>query len=231
MYDLNELESKWRIYRRKKIKNILIPILSTVVVALLVISAATVMYTQSGSQNDIKTQQVKEKNNTVATDINTTAQPKTELESEKQTAQKETKQDEKPKDSIEPKTVVLEKMPEPKKTDEKPIFAKQQKIDIELKETKTLEVLEERYSRHKSADTAAMIASEHYKSGDYQKAYKWAISANNLDAKNEKSWIVFAESANKLGKKEEAVSALENYIRSSQSDAAKNALLKIKNHE
>ena len=55
--------------------------------------------------------------------------------------------------------------------------------------------------------------------------------ANNLDAKNEKSWIVFAESANKLGKKEEAVSALENYIRSSQSDTAKNALSKIKNHE
>ncbi len=82
-----------------------------------------------------------------------------------------------------------------------------------------------------SADTAAMIASEHYKNGDYQKAYKWAISANNLDAKNEKSWIVCAESANKLGKKEEAVSALENYIRSSQSDTAKNALSKIKNHE
>ena len=125
----------------------------------------------------------------------------------------------------------MDKAPEPKKADEKPTSAKQQKIDIELKETKTLEVLEERYSRHKSADTAAMIASEHYKNGDFQKAYKWAISANNLDAKNEKSWIVFAESANKLGKKEEAVSALENYIRSSQSDAAKSVLLKIKNHE
>ena len=231
MYDLNELESKWRIYRRKKIKNILIPLLSALVVVSLIVTTVVFIYTQSNGHNEIKTQQTKEQNITQIASVNTTAQPKIEHESKESGEQKEAKPVEKSKESIEPKTVVLDKTPEPKKADEKPTSAKQQKIDIELKETKTLEVLEERYSRHKSADTAAMIASEHYKNGDFQKAYKWAISANNLDAKNEKSWIVFAESANKLGKKEEAVSALENYIRSSQSDAAKSVLLKIKNHE
>ena len=228
MYDLNELESKWRLYRRKKIKNVVVPMFAVLTVALLSVSVGFFIYTESKAPNEPQNKNTDAKNQTVA-GTPEVKEPKTVKQEEIEA--KEPKPDEKQKEKNEPKTVVLETVAEQKKVDEKHTPPKQQKIDIELKETKTLDVLEERYSKHQSADTAAMIASEHYKNGDYQKAYKWAISANNLDAKNEKSWIVFAESANKLGKKEEAVSALENYIRSSQSDTAKNALSKIKNHE
>ena len=228
MYDLNELESKWRLYRRKKIKNVVVPMFAVLTVALLSVSVGFFIYTESKAPNEPQNKNTDAKNQTVA-GTPEVKEPKTVKQEEIEA--KEPKPDEKQKEKNEPKTVVLETVAEQKKVDEKHTPPKQQKIDIELKETKTLDVLEERYSKHQSADTAAMIASEHYKNGDYQKAYKWAISANNLDPKNEKSWIIFAQSANKLGKKEEAVSALENYIRSSQSDTAKNALSKIKNHE
>ena len=231
MYDLNELESNWRLYRRRKIKNAVIPTLAILSVVVLSVSAGFFIYTESKAPNKQQPIDTNTQSRIIAKAPELKEPEKPKLEQPEQKESKEKKQDDGQKGKNEPKTVILESIGEQKKVDEKRTQQKQQKIDIELKETKTLEVLEERYSKHKSADTAAMIAFEHYKNGDYQKAYKWAISANNLDAKNEKSWIVFAESANKLGKKEEAVSALENYIRSSQSDTAKNALSKIKNHE
>ena len=164
MYDLNELESKWRLYRRKKIKNAVIPMFAVLTVALLSVSVGFFIYTESKAPNEPQNKNTDAKNQTVA-GTPEVKEPKTVKQEEIEA--KEPKPDEKQKEKNEPKTVVLESVAEQKKVDEKHTPPKQQKIDIELKETKTLDVLEERYSKHQSADTAAMIASEHYKNGDY----------------------------------------------------------------
>ncbi|HRF57885.1 MAG TPA: anaphase-promoting protein, partial [Campylobacterales bacterium] len=63
---------------------------------------------------------------------------------------------------------------------------------------------------------------------EYQKALKWAISANSIDSKNEKSWALFAKASAKLGRKQNAENALENFARTSGSENIKTLLRQIK---
>ncbi|MDR1460096.1 MAG: hypothetical protein LBI78_00420 [Campylobacteraceae bacterium] len=79
---------------------------------------------------------------------------------------------------------------------------------------------------------ANMISEEFYEKKEYRKSLEYALKANEIDSKNELSWIMFAKSQVKLGKKEDAIKALEVFIKSSKnSQNALNLLQKIKNGE
>lgn len=102
------------------------------------------------------------------------------------------------------------------------------KIKIESKRVDTLTFLKKKFEATKKADYALMVAEEYYEKKAYKKALKWAIKANDADASNEKSWILFAKSKTKLGRKKEAIKALKIYLQNKNSQRVFNVLEQIR---
>lgn len=101
-------------------------------------------------------------------------------------------------------------------------------IYIETKEANPALLLEERFKKNGDFESALALCEEYYKNEEYQKALQWAINANSIDSKNEKSWALFAKASVKLGRKQNAESALENFARTSGSENIKTLLRQIK---
>ena len=84
----------------------------------------------------------------------------------------------------------------------------------------SIEYLKEKYEKTHSIVYALMLSEEYYLTKNYQESNKWAIISNNLDAENEKSWILFAKTKVKLGRKDDAITALRAYVKNNKSQAA-----------
>ncbi len=73
------------------------------------------------------------------------------------------------------------------------------------------------------------LAKNFYKSKKYQKALKWTLITNEIDSKNEDSWIMFAQIKVAQGKKQDAVNALNEYLKHENSAKAAKFLKKMIN--
>lgn len=102
------------------------------------------------------------------------------------------------------------------------------KIKIVSKQINTLTFLKKKFEATKDIKYALMVASHYYKKRDYKNSLKWAIRANEIDSSNEESWIIFAKSKLKLGRKKEAINALKLYLKNRDSQNVLNVLQKIK---
>ncbi|MBN1840309.1 MAG: CDC27 family protein [Campylobacterales bacterium] len=102
-------------------------------------------------------------------------------------------------------------------------------IKIETKDVNSLQYLKERFDKTHNIVFALMLAEEYYKNKNYNESNKWALIANNMDSENEKSWIWFAKSKLKLGQKEDAIVALQAYLKNNKSKAAQGLLHQINN--
>jgi predicted Zn-dependent protease len=98
-------------------------------------------------------------------------------------------------------------------------------IKIETQEVNSIKYLKERFDKSHNIIFALMLADEYYIAKNYQESNKWAIIANTIDADNEKSWILFAKSKVKLGKKEDAISALEAYLKNNKANKVVQSVL------
>ncbi|MDR1285776.1 MAG: CDC27 family protein [Campylobacteraceae bacterium] len=108
----------------------------------------------------------------------------------------------------------------------------EKKIIIETNNIQNINELIKKFEDTNNIVFANMISEEFYEKKDYHKSLEYALKANEIDSKNELSWIVFAKSQVKLGKKEDAIKALEVFIKSSKnSQNALSLLQKIKNGE
>lgn len=85
-------------------------------------------------------------------------------------------------------------------------------------------LLKERFAESREIRHAIEISTYYHDNGDYQQANYWAITANDMDKNSEKSWLLFAKSAYALGKKEAAVNALQTYLKTHRSEAARSLL-------
>lgn len=104
-------------------------------------------------------------------------------------------------------------------------------IKIETQEVNSIKYLKERFEKSHNIIYALMLAEEYYLSKNYQDSNKWSIIANTIDADNEKSWILFAKSKLKLGHKQDAISALEAYLKNNKSKVVQNLLTQIMSGE
>ena len=103
-------------------------------------------------------------------------------------------------------------------------------ILIETKEINNTDALINRFNATRNIVLAIMISEEFYEKSDYSNSLKWALIANDIDSKNEKSWIMFAKSKAKQGKTDEAMHALQVFIsHSPNSNNAKSLLESLKN--
>ncbi len=86
-----------------------------------------------------------------------------------------------------------------------------------------------RFKANKSPVLGLYLARYYYKMQQYEKAYNYALSTNNIDPNIEESWLIFASSLMKLSKKAQAVKTLKAYIKNSGSLNAKSLLDTIQN--
>ncbi|BBG65683.1 transformation system protein [Hydrogenimonas sp.] len=95
---------------------------------------------------------------------------------------------------------------------------------VATKVNNTLKHLIAKFNRTNDPKLASYIAQSYYKKGDYKEALKWSVTANSLDPSSEETWLVYARSKVKLGRKEEAIKALRIYLNQYNSRRAKSYL-------
>ncbi len=103
------------------------------------------------------------------------------------------------------------------------------KIIISSKKIDKLKYFKEQYNKNQKAIYAILISKEYYKIRSYNKSLKWAIIANTIDSSNEESWILFAKDKVKLGQKNDAINALNAYLKVNSSRKIETLLSNIKN--
>jgi tetratricopeptide (TPR) repeat protein len=94
--------------------------------------------------------------------------------------------------------------------------------------TNYLDIMKDKFVKSKNPREAVLLAKAYYKEGKYIDAEKWSLTANKLNNSLEESWLIFAKSKVKLGKREEAIKILASYHKRSSSIEAKKLIGQIK---
>ena len=105
---------------------------------------------------------------------------------------------------------------------------KTKKINFNMSSSNYIETMKNKFKKSKNPREALLLSKAFYADGKYDEAEKWALSANKLDSKLDESWLLFAKSKAKLGKKNEAIKILVSYYKKSHSSSAKQLIGKIK---
>lgn len=102
-----------------------------------------------------------------------------------------------------------------------------QEKDIEKKEKKNFNIrinsknfifhMKKRFKSNKNPQIALTIANFYFNKKDYYRSGYWALVANKIDRRLDESWIIFAKSKVKLGKKKEALRILNSYYHNNPS--------------
>ncbi len=104
---------------------------------------------------------------------------------------------------------------------------KKPNISIDMKEVDTISYLKDKYYSTSSIVFALMLSEEYYYEKDYKNTLKWALTANDIDSQNTKSWYWFAKAKLKLNQKEDALRALKAYLANNNSKRLSTLLQKI----
>ncbi len=104
---------------------------------------------------------------------------------------------------------------------------KTKKITFTSSSANYIETMKAKFLKSNSPRDALLLAKAYYKKSQYVEAEKWAFSANKLDNNLEESWLLFAKSKAKQGKKREALKILSSYYKKSHSTKAKTIMRQI----
>jgi len=104
---------------------------------------------------------------------------------------------------------------------------KKQKVFISSQEGDSLSFIKKKFYATNNSMFSMRLAKSFYKSKKYQKALKWTLITNEIDSKNEESWIMFAQIKVAQGKKQDAVNALNEYLKHENSAKAVKFLKKM----
>jgi len=102
---------------------------------------------------------------------------------------------------------------------------------IETSSVSAYEDVEKRFHQSHDIDDALFLARSYYKKGNYDKSESWAYEVNKIDNNLEEGLLIFIKSKVKLGRKNDALSLIKNYLKKSNSTEAKNLLYKIENNK
>ncbi|CAA6824965.1 MAG: Unknown protein [uncultured Sulfurovum sp.] len=105
---------------------------------------------------------------------------------------------------------------------------KSKKMKFQTTSKNYIETIKEKFSKSNNPREALILAKSYYKNANYEASEKWALAANKLDNSLEDSWLIFAKSKAKLGKKKEALTILVNYYKKSNSRKAQSVIGLIK---
>ncbi len=122
----------------------------------------------------------------------------------------------------------------PKKVARKPKIIKdkpRKKMHLNIIESSSVSAykdVEKRFYESRDTDDSLFLAKSYYRKGKYKKAEYWALQTNKVNSNIEESWIIFAQSKLKLGRRNEAISLLTNYLKRSNSNRIRSLLYKLK---
>jgi len=243
MYDIELLENEWKKYRRKKLK----PWYFTLVVVIFILvpsvlflinkkidlsalsgyfqySNETTSYEESSTDTTIKNKKTK---SSVLVDNALDRLETKETESLIEVTDKPAK-----------KSVnILVDVPMLDDTDStlyEEDSTERPKVHLDIVESANVTAykdVEQRFMQSHDIDDALFLARSYYKKGDYKKSEFWALETNKLDENSEESLFIFVKSKVKLGRKNEAVAILNEYIKMSNSQEGKKLLEEIENNK
>lgn len=101
-------------------------------------------------------------------------------------------------------------------------------IDMQPVDRNSINYLKEKFDSTGNVIFALMVAEEYYANNEYQNALRWALTANEINPKNEKSWMIFAMSKAKLNLPDEGIMALEEYLKNNNSGKIESLLISLK---
>ena len=99
----------------------------------------------------------------------------------------------------------------------------EQKVQITIKRRESENDIKEvikRFQKNNNPALSLFAAKKYYELGNYKQAYNYALVTNKINNDIEESWLIFAKSLVKLGKKEQALKTLHEYIKYSHSSNA-----------
>jgi len=92
---------------------------------------------------------------------------------------------------------------------------------------RSMKSLRKKFYATNNVKYALEIATRYYGAKQYQKSLKWALIANEVDEKKPESWILFAKTKMKMGKKQDALNVLKAYLKTYSSAKVSRYLKKI----
>jgi len=122
-----------------------------------------------------------------------------------------------------PKKVVHKQVVKKKVVIKKEIIVKEEKvfkkkISLHVKEVKTEDVLLARFKSSGDFDSTMSLARFYFKEKKFVNSIFWSKKASKLSSSDDSSWLIYAKSKYAIGKKKEAIKALELYLQYFSSD-------------
>ena len=242
MYDIEQLENEWKRYRKKKLKpwyiGILLFLVLTVPFVLFLMSekvdfSALKSYFQfsneiSSEGSQVVTKETQDRSTVLVND----ALDRLEIK-EKKSLITAVEQPVKRPVNILVDVPVLDDTSSISYSDELPV-ADKPKVHLDIVESTSVtayEDVERRFSQSHEIDDALFLARSYYKKGDYKKSEYWALETNKLDVESEESLFIFVKSKVKLGRRNEAITILTDYIKMTDSQEGKKLLYEIENNK
>ncbi len=106
--------------------------------------------------------------------------------------------------------------------------SKKKRVLISSHNVASLSFIKKKFYATNNIAFSLLLSEKFLEKKAYKKALKWALISNEIDENNEKSWILFAKAKMKLGKKQDALNALNVYLKNSNSTQVKKFLDDIK---
>ncbi len=94
---------------------------------------------------------------------------------------------------------------------------KKGKVFISSQEGNSLSFIKKKFYATNNSTFSIKLAKKFYESNKYKQALKWTLITNEIDAQSEESWIMFAKIKEKMGKKQDAINALDEYLKHQRS--------------
>ncbi len=237
MYDIKPLESKWKKYRKKKLKPWLIASVAFIVVSVLAIAFlnstkidfSTLDISFMLADNTSSAEEKKVYHKTVKSNVllNTALN---KLETEKNVMDQVN-------NAANDSTNTFVDIPILDGKHENSVGTRPKgraKVHLDIMESSSITAykdVEKRFAKSHDIDDSLFLARSYYKKGDYKKSEHWALETNKVDADVEESIFIFVKSKIKLGRKNEAISILRSYLKKSNSQDARNLLYRIENNK
>jgi hypothetical protein len=105
---------------------------------------------------------------------------------------------------------------------------KAHRVSITQEEANDLNDVIKRFETNKNPALSLFLARRYYDLEQYSLSYEYALRTNEIDSSIEESWLLFARSLVKLGRKDEALKTLGSYAKHSKSARAKMLLDEIR---
>jgi tetratricopeptide (TPR) repeat protein len=228
MYDVDDLENRWKIYRSKRRYAWYIFIIVELLVAIYIVNISKI--------NSRVVKYIKDNNLTHVFDF---SKKDTTLMDKKDDTNKSLKKEKdiKIEDSDVQRDIDKEHKRKYLKIELTDKYSKKVETDsidsdednnIYFDDLQMIRDIKIKFSKNKNYKDSLRLAEIYYRDGQYTESEKWALITNNLNSDIEEGWLIFVKSKMKMGDYEEAQEVLDVYIKKTNSKEAKKLLDEIK---